>query len=106
MLASPELHEIVERLGGLARLEAAGARNFVVDEAMVSFTFRNNPNGVHAVTIARQSRDKYRMECFGPMAPGTFQTQLVASAGAIVPENLATVLGRLTGLESLHHHHF
>jgi hypothetical protein len=106
MLSSAALLEIVEHLGGQARLEAVGARNFVADDSRVSFNFRNNPNGVHAVTIARQSRDKYRMDCFGPIAPGTFQAQLVASAGGIVAENLATVLGRLTGLESLHHHHF
>ena len=106
MLTSLAMEEIVAHLGGRARLDAIGARNFVADGAKISFTLRRNPNGVHAVTIAQQARGAYRMECFGPIAPGTFQAQRIASAGGVVAENLATVLGRLTGIESLHHHHF
>jgi hypothetical protein len=46
------------------------------------------------------------MECYGAVARGTLTAPLVGSADEIIPENLATVLGRLTGIESIHHRHF
>ena len=37
---------------------------------------------------------------------GTLSVPLLGSAQEIIPENLATVLGKLPGIESIHHRHF
>jgi hypothetical protein len=46
------------------------------------------------------------MECHDEVASGTLTAPLIGAARGIIPENLATVLGQLTGIESIHHRHF
>jgi len=42
----------------------------------------------------------------GILALMSLLVPLLGSAQEIIPENLATVLGKLTGIESIHHRHF
>ena len=107
MLESATLKEIVAHLGGSALLSEVGVHNFATDDSHVSFQFfRSNPRNVHAVTIALQSNGQYTMMCFGKLIPGTFTSPKLAEATDIIAENLATVLGQLTGIERLHHRHY
>jgi hypothetical protein len=107
MLASTTVQEIVSHLGGEARLSELGARGFFADETHVSFKLiRPNPKGVRSVVISFQGNNFFEMNCYGPFTAGGFQAPLVATANGILAENLATVLGQLTGIESLHHRHF
>jgi hypothetical protein len=107
MLSNAAMQDIVSHLGGEAKLAEIGARGVFADESHVSFKLvRPNPRRVHTVTIARQPDGLYAMSCFGALTPDAFVAPLIAGADGILPENLATVLGRLTGVESLHHRHF
>ena len=106
MLSSSIVQQILDHLGGKERLESLGAHGFVADETHLTFTLGHNPRRVRTVCIALQVRELYRMDCYGARSPGCFQAPLLSSAGGILPENLATVLGRFTGVEALHHHHF
>lgn len=101
------LHEIEAHLGGSQTLRHLGAGPLVVDRRRASFSLRHpNPAGVRTVVIAREPDGLYRMDCYGARPPGQLSAPRIASAGQIVPENLATVLGQLTGDETLHHHHY
>jgi hypothetical protein len=107
MLSSTTIHDIITHLGGEARLAAIGAREFFADKTHLSFKLlRPNPKHIHSVTISVQPNGLFDMDCYGPITPDAFSAPRVASSSGIVADNLATVLGRLTGIESLHHRHF
>jgi hypothetical protein len=106
MLSSSLVEQLLEHLGGKERLESLGAHYFVADATNLTFTLRPNAKHVHTVSIAAQAPGRYRMDCYGARPPGSFQAPLIASATGVVADNLATVLGQLTGIEALHHHHF
>jgi len=107
VMPEAELQLVTAHLGGSRTLLHLGAGPLVVDRRRVSFSLRHsNPAGVHTVVIAREADGLYRMDCYGARMPGCLCAPRVASAGQIIAENLATVLGRLTGDETLHHRHF
>jgi hypothetical protein len=107
MLSRTNIDSIVEHLGGIEQLAEAGAHDLIVDDNHVSFRLaRPNPKHVRSVTIMAEPDGFFSMDCFGPLEPGTFHASRVANASKIIPENLATVFGQLTGIESLHHRHF
>jgi len=107
MTSSDLVETIVSHLGGENVLAQIGAGEFFSDGARVSFQLRHsNPKGVHSVVISTQPRGFFSMECYGHLAHGTLTAPLVGAARQIIPENLATVLGQLTGIESIHHRHF
>lgn len=98
---------VISHLGGENILTRIGARGFFTQGARVSFQLnRANPKKVHSVVISTEPHGYFRMDCYGEVVPGTLTAPLVGSAHAIIPENLATVLGQLTGIESIHHRHF
>lgn len=99
--------EVVRHLGGETRLQELGARVSADDEAHVSLRLLHpNPRGVRSVIITARANGFFDMDCFGPMRGGAFQAEPLGRAAEILPENLATVLGMMTGVESLHHHHY
>lgn len=101
------LDTIKTHLGGDALLARLGAHGFGADHDHVSFCFdRQSPNGVRSVVIALEPRDYFNMYCYGTVGPGHLSAPLIATARQILPENLATVLGQLTGFEAIHHRHF
>jgi hypothetical protein len=107
MMSAEHYAEIIGHLGGEARLREIGARLSADEGAHVNLRLLHpNPRGVRSVIITERSNGFFDMECYGPMRLGSFAAQPLGRAEEIVPENLATVLGRLTGIESLHHHHF
>jgi hypothetical protein len=106
MLSSSAVQRILDHLGGKERLERLGAHDFFADETHFVFTLDHSPRRVHTVSIALQFQGYYRMDCYGGRSPGSFQAPLLGTAGGILAENLATVLGQLTGVEALHHHHY
>jgi len=107
MLFEPAVQEIIAHCGGQERLSKIGARDFVLNHTHVSFKLIHpNPKGVRSVTISAQPDGNFEMDCFGPIPVGSLNPQRIARATGIIPENLATVLGQLTGIETLHHRHF
>lgn len=101
------LETVKAHLGGETVLAEIGACEFFCENARVSFRFHlSNPSNVHSVVISKEPRGRFKMECYGMIKPGTLTAPLVGEARDIVVENLATVLGQLTGLESIHHRHF
>jgi hypothetical protein len=107
LLPSLTIESIMRHLGGNVVLESLGAQKFVLDSDHVSFHLnRTNPHGVHSITISIQPHGFFNMECYGQIAPGTFTAPLVGRAQRIVPDNLATVLVQLTGIETIHHRHY
>ena len=107
MASSHLVETIIAHLGGQHVLAQIGASGFFSDGARVSFQLgHTNAKGVRSVVISAQPNGLFRMECYGEVARGTLTAPLVGSAKEIIPENLATVLGRLTGIESIHHRHF
>ena len=106
-MPAAELQEVTAHLGGSQTLRHLGAGPLVVDRRRVCFSLAHaNPAGVHTVVIAREADGLYRMDCYGARPPGHLSAPRIACAGQIVAENLATVLGRLTGDETLHHRHY
>jgi len=105
---APEIVDSIRaHLGGDEVFEFLHAYDFVVNHDHVSFMIaKPNPNGVRAVVISVQTRNRLKMDCYGWRRPDSFSAPLVGTAKEIVPENLATVLGKLTGVEELHHRHF
>ncbi len=98
---------IISHLGGEGLLARIGVRDFHSDDVHVTFELNHaNPKGVRSVVISLAPRGNFSMDCYGRIIPGTFTAPLVGTAREIIPDNLATVLGQLTGIESLHHHHF
>jgi hypothetical protein len=107
MVSSNLAETIILHLGGEAVLTRIGAHEFFSDGARVTFRLSHpNPKGVRSVVISIQPNDRFAMQCYGEPAPGTLTTPLVGSAAEVIPENLATVLGRLAGIESIHHRHY
>jgi hypothetical protein len=107
MMSSSYLVEtIVAHLGGEHVLAQIGAREFFSDGTRVSFRFHANSKGVRSVVISALPNGFFSMDCYGEIGRGTLTAPKIASAREIIPENLATVLGRLTGIESIHHRHF
>jgi hypothetical protein len=99
--------EVLRHLGGQARLKELGARANPIDAGQVGLELlRPNPRGVRSVIITARPNGFFEMACFGPMRLDAFVAQPLGQADEIVPDSLATVLGKLTGLESLHHHHY
>ena len=97
---------IIDHLGGEQFLTSLGARDFVVDEAHVGFTFiHDNPKKVHSVTITVEPRGGFKVLCYGRIAPGTFRAPVLAMENVAVSESLAAVLGKLTGIDALQHRH-
>lgn len=98
---------IETHLGGSRVLEQLGASAMFADSGHVSFALtRPNPRRVRTVVIAAEPNGDFHMDCYGERPRGSLSAPCVASAGQIVPENLATVLGKLTGIEAIHHRHF
>jgi hypothetical protein len=107
MTLSHLVEEIILHLGGEHVLARIGASGFVSEGGQVSFQLNHgNPKGIHTVVISAQTAGRFGMKCFGRIAPGTLTVPLLGSAQEIIPENLATVLGKLTGIEGIHHRHF
>ena len=107
MYAALSLDQIKHHLGGEERLAAIGAYEFSVDPSHVTFRLgRPNPNRVRTVTVSFEPNGKFGMECFGALEPGAFRARRIGGASEILPENLATILGKLTGIDDLHHRHF
>jgi hypothetical protein len=106
-MAQTVVSEVERHLGGSKILKQLGAGAMVVDDTHVSFTLsRANPRHIRSVDIVVEPGGDFRMDCYGARPPGCLTAPLLASACLIVAENLATVLGQLTGLETIHHHHF
>jgi hypothetical protein len=107
MFSQSNIDFVVEHLGGVDRLAEAGAHDLIVDDNHVTFRLgRPNPQHVRSVTITAEPDGLFSMDCYGPLEPGTLHASLIANAKEILPENLATVLGQLTGIERLHHSHY
>lgn len=108
MNTAPALYsEVVRHLGGEACLKDLGARVATDDASHISFRLSHpNPRGVRSVVIRARGNGLFDMECFGPMRLDGFVAQPLGHAEFIVAESLASVLGKMTGVESLHHHHY
>jgi len=103
----PHVETIISHMGGSEILARIGVSELFSDDQRVSFKLTHtNPKGVRSVVISAQPRAFYAMECYGPVTPGSLTAPLLGTARQIIPENLATVLGKLTGIESIHHRHF
>ena len=98
---------IVAHLGGEDFLAGLGARNFVVDDAHLSFTLvHDNPKHVHSVTISKEPHGHFKVTCYGRINRGSLQIPIVGTASVTLLENLAGSIGELTGIEALLHRHF
>ena len=107
MMNSETFQQILAHLGGKAVFADLGVHAVAADDSHVSFQFfRPNRRNVRTVAIALLPSGLYRMTCFGRLIPGTFTAPKLYEANDIIAENLATVLGQLTGVEWLHHRHF
>ena len=101
------LTDIQQHLGGEAVLDRLLVHDMIADHGSATFRLgRANPKNVRTVVISLQPQGLFNMDCYGPRDAGALSAPLLASAKQIVPENLATVLGQLTGLEEIHHRHF
>ena len=101
------LADITRHLGGEAVLNHLVVHDIIADHESATFRLGHaNPLNVRTVVITVQPNGLFNMDCYGPRALGALSAPLVAAAKHIVPENLATVLGQLTGLEEIHHRHF
>ena len=97
---------IMGHLGGEKFLAGLGARNFAVDDTHFSFTLiHDNPKGVHSVTISIEPHGGFKVACYGQIVPGSFRAPLLAMESVAIPENLAALLGKLTGIDALQHRH-
>ena len=98
---------IKSHLGGETVLAGIGAHGFIADHDKVSLRLDHpNPNKVHVVVISPQPHGFFNMACYGRIPGGALSAPLIGTARQILPENLATVLGKLTGIEWIHHRHF
>jgi hypothetical protein len=60
---------------------------------------------IHSVTISVEPHRGFRVTGYGRLVPGLLQAPVRATEIAAIPENLAAVLGKLTGIEALQHRH-
>jgi hypothetical protein len=98
---------IIDHLGGEQFLASLGARDFAIDDTHVGFILvHSNPKNVHSVTITVESHGGFKVLCYGRLAPGTFRAPVVAAENVATPDNLAAVLGKLTGIAALEQRHF
>ncbi len=106
-MSGQAIQEIERRLGGSSLLKSLGASAFAADHDHVAFTLGHvNPGGVRTVVITAEPQGTFQMTCYGVRQTGSLSAPRLASAGQIVAENLATVLGQLAGIETIHHRHF
>jgi hypothetical protein len=97
---------IIDHLGGEKFLASLGARDFAIDDTHLGFTLvHDNPRGVHSVMISVEPHGGFKVSCYGPLVPGTFRAPELASERVTIPESLAAVLGKLTGIDDLKHRH-
>jgi hypothetical protein len=97
---------IIAHLGGEDFLTGLGARDFVVDDTCLSFTLvHGNPKGIHSVAISIDPHGTFKVTCCGRITPGSLHAPVLGRANVAIPENLATVLGELTGIDTLRHRH-
>jgi len=97
---------IIDHLGGEKFLASFGARNFVTDESSFGFTLVfENPKKIHSVIISIEAHGGFKVSCYGRIAPGTLHAPMLATESVTIAENLAAVLGKLTGIEALKHKH-
>ena len=110
MMSPHTIETIKSHFGGDGMLACLGADAFVVNHDHVSFRLTHpNPKGVRSVVISIESvkpHEFFTMDCYGAIAPGRLTAPLIGTARQIIPENLATVLGKLTGIETMHHRHY
>ena len=105
--ASILLEAVRTHLGGEPVLTSLGARRFLATPERVSFRLEHpNPAGVRTVVVTVEPNGFFAMDCFGEAPAGGLTPVLAGYATQIVPDSLATVLGKLTGLESIHHRHY
>ena len=98
---------IIDHLGGEQFLASLGARDFAIDDAHVGFILvHSNPKNVHSATITIEPHGGFKVLCYGRLAPGTFRAPVVAAESVATPDNLAAVLGKLTGIAALEERHF
>ena len=104
MLSSHTVASIISHLGGEDVLARIGARDLFTYDTHVSFELHHwNPKGVRSVVISTEPHGFFAMDCYGPIIPSSMKAQLVGKERKILPENLAMVLGQLTGIESNRH---
>lgn len=97
---------ILDHLGGEKFLASLGARDFATDDTHLSFTLvHDNPKGIHSVTISAEPHGDFKVWCYGRISPGTFRAPVLATETVNIPENLAAVVGKLTGIDALKHRH-
>jgi len=97
---------IISHLGGEDFLATLGARDFFVDDTHVSFTLiRANRKGVHSVTISIEPHGTFKIACYGRIVPGSLHPPIVGTRTVGIPENLAAVLGELSGIDFLRDRH-
>ena len=97
---------IIDHLGGENFLASLGARDFVDDDSHLSFTLVHDyPKGVHSVTISIEPNGSFKVASYGRIAPGSLTAPILATESVAIPENLASVFGKLTGIDSLRHRH-
>lgn len=88
-------------------MQEIGAEFSVNDGGHFSLRLHHpNPRGVRSVIISAQPNGLFDVTCFGPVRFDAFQAQQLGHATGVVPDSLASVLGMMTGIESLHHHHY
>ena len=97
---------IIAHLGGEDFLAGLGARDFVVGDTSVGFTLvHDNPKGIHSVAISIEPHGNFKVTCYGRITPGSLHAPVLGRANVAIPENLATVFGELTGIDTLRHRH-
>jgi hypothetical protein len=106
-LSTDVIEAIKMHLGGEEMLARIGVGSFIPGPGNVTFRiYAHNPNKVKTVVISKQPGGLFKMACYGEIKAGTISAQNLGDAVQILPDNLATVLGQLTGMEIIHHHHF
>jgi len=97
---------ILDHLGGEKFLASMGARDFATDDTHLSFTLvHGNLKGVHSVTISVEPHGDFKVWCYGRISPGTFRAPVLSTETVNIPESLAAVVGKLTGIDALKHRH-
>ena len=106
MSSTSNVASIIDHLGGEKFLMSLGARDFVVDDTHLGFTLiHDNPKGVHSVTISVEPSGGFKVSCYSGLEPSTFRATTLATENVATPENLAAVLGKLTGIDALQERH-
>ena len=97
---------IIDHLGGECFLVNLGARDFVIDETNLSFTLiHDKPSGVRSVSITITANEEFLVTCYGRIMPGALHAPVLGKETVDIPENLASVVGRLIGIDALRDRH-